>query len=333
MQPVAKRLDFPVPARRSDRTAGGPAFMPRRAAGGVEPRSRRSGPIAGGGPRPARHGSSAETASITFAINHMTMARSSFATLLRAADEASCAAVEVRTDLDGPLFDGMNVASAGVLARERGVRILALAEISAFNDLTADRIDATERLARTAAGCGAEAIVLVPRNDGRATSSASRARDLRFALAEIRPVLEAHGVKGLVEPLGFDTSSLRFKADAVEAIDSLAAEGTFRLIHDTFHHHLAAEDTCFASHTGIVHVSGVVSTRPAARLVDADRGLVDDDDRLGSVGQLDALVQGGYTGPVSIEAFAPSVHALSDPGAAVRGSFDHIAAALAALAA
>ena len=269
----------------------------------------------------------------TFAINHMTMASASFATLLRVAKETSCDAVEVRTDLDGPLFDGLNANVAGTLAREHGLRILALAEIGAFNDLTAERLVATEQLARTAAACGAEAIVLIPRNDGHLTSPATRAGDLRSALGEIRPILDAHGVIGLVEPLGFETSSLRYKAEAVEAIESLASTDTFRIVHDTFHHYLAGDDTFFASHTGIVHVSGVVSSGPVARLVDEDRQLVDENDRLGNIEQLRTLVQDGYTGPVSIEAFAPIVHALSDPGAALRGSFNHITAPLAADAA
>lgn len=268
-----------------------------------------------------------------FAINHMTMANASFATLLRVANETSCDAIEVRTDLDAPLFDGLTAESAGRLAREHGLRLLALAEIHAFNELTAKRLAATERLAETAAACGAEGVVLIPRNDGVATSATIRSRDLRHALGEIRPILDAHGVIGLVEPLGFETSSLRYKADAVEAIDALAATDTFRLVHDTFHHHLAAEESFFASHTGVVHVSGVVSSAPAAHLVDADRGLVDRRDRLGNVEQLRSLVQDGYRGPVSLEAFAADVHALPDPGAALRGSFNHITAALAAHAA
>jgi len=152
----------------------------------------------------------------TLAINHMTMANTSFATLLRVAKETSCDAVVVRADLDGPLFDGLNADVAGTLAREHGLRILALAEIGAFNNLTAKRLEATEQLARIAAACGAESIVLIPRNDGHLTSPATRASDLRSALGEIRPILDAHGVIG--EPLILVSHNMRQVFDLVDRI-------------------------------------------------------------------------------------------------------------------
>ena len=43
-----------------------------------------------------------------------------------------------------------------------------------------------------------------------------------------------------------------------------------------------------------------------------------------------ALVAGGYAGPVSSEAFSPRVHALADPGAALRASMEFIRAGVSA---
>jgi 2-keto-myo-inositol isomerase len=48
------------------------------------------------------------------------------------------------------------------------------------------------------------------------------------ALRELRPMLEDHGLIGLVEPLGFETCALRHKAEAADAIEALGAAGTFR---------------------------------------------------------------------------------------------------------
>ncbi|MBW8283735.1 MAG: TIM barrel protein, partial [Rhizobium sp.] len=105
--------------------------------------------------------------------------------------------------------------------------------------------------------------------------------------------------------------------------------GVFKLVHDTFHHHLAGEPALFPAMTGLVHISGV--TDPAvsvADLRDSHRVLVDSDDRLDNVGQIRALRAAGYSGPLSFEPFAPSVHALTDPRAAVRESIDYIRAAV-----
>ena len=70
----------------------------------------------------------------------------------------------------------------------------------------------------------------------------------------------------------------------------------------------------------MVHVSGVTDPEPTFdEMEDAHRVLVDGADRLGNVAQLRALAEAGYDGPVS-RCFAPEVHALADPVAAIRAS-------------
>ena len=49
----------------------------------------------------------------TFAINHMTVAKLSYADLLDLAAGLGCVGVEVRNDLPQPLFDGMAPEAAG----------------------------------------------------------------------------------------------------------------------------------------------------------------------------------------------------------------------------
>jgi 2-keto-myo-inositol isomerase len=58
---------------------------------------------------------------------------------------------------------------------------------------------------------------------------------------------------------------------------------------------------------------------------DPHRVLVIPGDRLGNVEQIASLQAAGWTGPVSFEAFAPAVHALADPEAALRASMGHMA--------
>jgi 2-keto-myo-inositol isomerase len=161
-----------------------------------------------------------------------------------------------------------------------------------------------------------------------------RQANLRVALKALKPMLEDHGLVGLVEPLGFPICALRHKEEAVEAIEALGAKGRFRLVHDTFHHHLAHATQFFPEHTGIVHVSGVVAPAVAVEaMTDAHRGLVDGADRLGNVSQIRTLEAQGWRGAVSFEAFAPETHALPDPVAALAQSMDFIRAGLAAKAA
>ena len=88
-------------------------------------------------------------------------------------------------------------------------------------------------------------------------NDAERGEQLRVALRELRPILESKGLIGCIEPLGFPISTIRFKADAIAAIHDIGGEGTFRLVHDTFHHRGAAETEMYASMTGLVHISGV----------------------------------------------------------------------------
>lgn len=262
---------------------------------------------------------------LPFALNHMTVARLSYADLLDLAADLSCVGVEVRNDLPRPLFDGMAPEAAGELARKKGLRLLAVAEVKRFNDWSAATGAEALALIKVAAAAGAEAVSLIPRNDGLGMGNGERQANLRLALKDLAPMLEDHGLIGLIEPLGFATCALRAKSEAVEAIEALNATGRFRLVHDTFHHALAGGGAYFPNHTGIIHISGVVD--PAVRfdeMRDPHRVLVDDTDRLGNIAQIRALSAGGYTGPVSFEAFAPSVHALSDPGAALRASIDYL---------
>lgn len=253
-----------------------------------------------------------------FVINHMTVAKLSFRDLLSLAQGLGCCGIELRLDLDRPLFDGSTPTAAGDAARHHGLKILTVAEIGHFDDPESDLLTRAEQLMQLASACDSEAISLIPRNDGQGTDAAERQDNLDQALTRLRPLLERYNLIGLVEPLGFKQSSQRSKAEVVQSILRTGTQGRIKLVHDTFHHYLAGEDEYFAEHTGIVHVSGVPeSSLPISQLQDEHRGLIDEHDRLGNLEQLRALRQSGYAGTISIEAFSPVVHALTDPGAAL----------------
>lgn len=262
---------------------------------------------------------------LRFALNHMTVARLSYVDLIALAARLGCVGVEVRNDLPQSLFDGMTPDAAGALARDNGLRILAVAEVKRFNDWSGEKAEEARALMKIARAAGAEAVSLIPRNDGLGMGNGERQANLRLALRNLKPMLEDHDLVGLVEPLGFPICALRYKSEAVEAIESLGAKGRFRIVHDTFHHALAGGGPLYPEHTGIVHISGVVDPNVAlSDMTDAHRVLVDGRDRLGNVEQIKALNAAGYDGTISFECFAPEVHALADPEAGLRQSIELI---------
>jgi len=268
------------------------------------------------------------------ALNHMAVPALGWLGLLDLAAELGCVGVEFRNDLARPLFDGDAPEDVAAAAKARGLRILALAEVKAFNDWSDAKQKEAADVIAIAKACGAEAVSLIPRNDGARCGKVERIVDLRVAMENLAPMLGEEGLKGLIEPLGFDTCPLRRKAEVVMMIEALGQEQTFKIVHDTFHHALAGEDQIFAQHTGIVHISGVSDPQVAVpQMRDGHRGLVDAQDRLGNIAQLQDLQNAGYQGPISFEPFAASVHAITDPGEALAGSFQFISAALADLAA
>ena len=263
---------------------------------------------------------------IPFALNHMTVARLSFLELVALAGRLGCVGIEVRNDLPQPLFDGMDPRAAGDLVRSAGLRLLAVAEVKRFNDWSKDKAAEALALMQIAQAAGAEAVSLIPRNDNLGMGNGERQAALRMALKALRPMLEDHGLVGMVEPLGFDICALRHKAEAVEGIEAVGGKGRFKLVHDTFHHMLAQGGPIFPDHTGIVHVSGVTDQKVGlSQMRDPHRVLVTIGDRLENIEQIKALRAAGWDGPASYEAFSPAVHALADPEAALRSSMDHMA--------
>ena len=266
---------------------------------------------------------------LDFALNQMTAPKLPLAEFFAMARRVGCSGVELRCDVNPGFFDTHSPQEIGAVAAAEGLRIHALAELYGFNDLTAERFDHARALMEMAAGCGARALILIPLNAGEMISH----EQLEEALGRLAPELEAHGLDGLVEPLGFASSSLRDKAPLVDLLGSMSLTGRIKLLHDTFHHHLAGAGPVFGKQTGLVHISGVSRELPADKMTDGDRGLVTQVDRLGNLDQIAALTAGGYEGAFSFEAFSKEVHTLSDPSAALAASINLIATQLSAEAA
>lgn len=255
-----------------------------------------------------------------FAINHIAAPKLSVEDFFAMVRRLGSDKVEIRNDIP----DVMNTVAAShvkAAAEAAGVTILSVNALYPFNVWSGDLPDRAVAMADYARDCGAQALVMCPLNDGSAVSRS----DLVDALANMAPILRARGLTGLVEPLGFPVSSMRTKAEAVDAIKAAGGEDVYKLMHDTFHHHLAGETAFFPEWTGLVHISGVNDPDVAVDdMLDAHRVLVDEEDRLGNIQQIRALLSAGYSGPFSFEPFAKEVHALDDPETALRESMARI---------
>jgi len=262
-----------------------------------------------------------------WALNHMTTPNLGYEDFLDLAVKLGCVGVEVRNDIDRPLFDGIDPAEAGAMARNKGLRLVGLSQVYPFNTWSAEIEQEVRELIATAKAAGAETISLIPRNDGTQTAEGERQGKLRLAMKGVLPMLEKADMIALVEPLGFPVSSLRQKSELVDTIDAMEAKGRYKLVHDTFHHTLAGGGAYYPDYTGIVHISAVVDPEvPVEEMQDAHRVLIDAEDRLGNVEQIRDLLAQGYDGVFSYECFSPVTHALEDPYAAIRKSFDFIEA-------
>lgn len=273
------------------------------------------------------------TAAPTFALNHIAAPRRDFAAFAALSRDLEITEVEIRNDLPGvALQDGTPAASVHAAAMAQGVTILTINALQRFNVWNDTRAAEAQTLAAYAQAAGARALVLCPLNDpADQRDQTVRASDLRTALAALAPILTAYGLLGLVEPLGFEESSLRLKRTAIDAIDAVGHAATFAVLHDTFHHFLAGETEYFPLRTGLVHISGVEDRDvPRAQIRDAHRVLVGPADLMDNVGQIRTLLRGGYTGPFSFEPFSERVHAMADVADALRASVSFITESVAA---
>ncbi len=257
-----------------------------------------------------------------FALNHIATPGLDLDDFLAMAARLGISAVEIRNDLPD-LVGTMPAENVKSAAEKAGVEIVAINALYPFNVWSGDLPGRAEALADYAATAGAKALVMCPLNEGTEVPF----DDLVFALEAMKPILEDRGLTGLVEPLGFPISSLRHKSEAIAAIVRAGGEGTYRLVHDTFHHHLAGETEYFADWTGLVHISGVTDLElDTSEMLDEHRVLVNAEDRLGNIEQIKALEAAGYRGVTSFEPFSPQVHDHPDPEAALTRSMAFVAA-------
>ena len=223
--------------------------------------------------------------------------------------------VELRNDLAGKeILDGLPHDAVRQLLDVTRINPLTINALSRFEDVRA--LDANlvrlKGLIAQAKRIDCSQIVLCPLNEADdSRSPGQRADQLVTALNAFGPLFAEANITGLIEPLGFSVSALRTKKEALAGLSQCDYPGSYKLLHDTFHHYLSEETDFFPAETALVHVSGVLPGKARAAITDADRGLVTGDDILDNRGQVATLLNGGYRGPFSYEPFSQEVQNLS----------------------
>ncbi|MDF2399171.1 TIM barrel protein [Pseudomonas sp. 3MA1] len=269
---------------------------------------------------------------LRFALNRMVAPRLSLPAFFDLARTLKVDAIEIRNDLAGvEIEDGTPPQRVRELCAAQGIKVLSINALYPFDVWNHERRQQALKLAAYARACGAEGLVLCPLNErADPRTEAQRSSALHSALRELAPILRDHGLLGFIEPLGFEACSLRRKRTALEAIRASDGLDVLRLVHDTFHHHLAGEEEYFPELTGLVHISGVEDRQaPLDSMRDGHRVLVGEADILGTAAQIDTLLSGGCRGYLSFEPFAESVHGLADIRQALEASMAHLQQSLA----
>lgn len=260
------------------------------------------------------------------ALNHIIQPTLSIDAFFALAKAARCTAVEIRNDLDGTaILDGTDAQTIKRLSIKYDLDILSINALQKFNLWNEERSHQAHSLFDFAQACGATAVVLVPDNDGKVVSKATAAQALREALTALQPLLKARELIGLIEPLGFETASLRLKRDAIDAICDIDGSESFALVHDTFHHYLSEEKELFPDHTGLIHASGVTEQDHSTLLLrDEHRALIDDNDILGNTEQIGTLLKSKPDLVVSLEPFSPDTQKQPEPLVSILECFNYL---------
>jgi len=240
-----------------------------------------------------------------FCINRKIAPRLSLEAFFQLVQRLGLSKVELRNDMQsGKVTDDLSVAQLRALTDKYHIEIVTINALYPFNRADEALLAKADALLQEAQAIGAKALVMCPLNEGIEISP----QQTLEALQVLAPRFEKYGIQGLVEPLGFPVSSLRSAVQTQKLIQQ--AKVPFKVLLDTFHHHLYenAENEfpqeIDINHIGLVHLSGVEDTRPTAQLTDEERIMLSDRDVLNSVAQVKRLEMLGYKGVYAFEPFS-----------------------------
>ena len=260
---------------------------------------------------------------ISFAVNQIILPDSPFENFISFVQKLNIDAIEIRNDIKTNLIEENDPIKIKNICEENSIKILSINALQKFNFWNKDREKELISLCKYADKANINAIVLVPLNDGSINSPKEQIQLLEQSLINIFKIINDFNVFGLVEPLGFSHSSLRFKSLAVNIINGLQLN-KLNIVHDTFHHALAGENKFFPSLTGLVHISGVSNMYKNIELNDDHRSIIDNNDIIENINQIKKLCNSNYQGFFSFEPFSNTLIKEKNIFQIVHNSFNYI---------
>lgn len=268
---------------------------------------------------------------IRFAMNRTCAPQMPLDAFITLATTVGVQAVEIRNDIEGREFhDGTPAADVRARLQDAGLEVASVNALQRFNEWTPTRAKEAEAIISYAAALGAPGVVLCPvHNEDHGWSAAEAEKNLRDGLRQLKPILEANGVTGYVEPLGMKGSTMKRQDMAVAAVGDIDGWDTYQLCYDTFQFFRCGDTQLVPERIGLAHMSGIARTDLApGELTEPDRGLIFVGDRVGNIAQLRALKAAGYEGFVSMEPFSPQVQRDPDLAAHLQASLEYVATLL-----
>jgi 2-keto-myo-inositol isomerase len=230
--------------------------------------------------------------------------------------------VELRNDLPGrKVIDNYSIQEIRYLTRRYNIKICSINALPQFNYL--EEIDRTikelKNLLSLAKEIDSQAIVMCPVNKKNDLVSLEKQYlEVVPCLKELIPVFKDYSIQGYIEPLGFESSSLRSILLATKAIQEIGYDEGYKIVYDTFHHVLGPDDLERLSKeydmgcTGLMHISAVTVDLPAGQYRDEHRNMDFKEDRFKNKEQIDFFIRQGYEGIISFEPFAEEVQRLTE---------------------
>ena len=241
-------------------------------------------------------------------INHSTCPNLTYENFFKLANRLKITNVEIRNDLPNLIFDSNSTSEIYNLKKEYNINIISINALQKFNIWDNERKEELLFLCRSANEINCEGIVLVPLNSGNFFEKEKHQTLLKNSLKEIDFILSEYQLKGFIEPLGFKSSSLRYKSEVIDQLKTLRVDHNFSLVHDTFHHKVAEDESTYVENTSIVHISGVNNREiKECDFTDDMRELINESDQIKNIQQINYFLSNKYDGFFSIEPFSEKI--------------------------
>lgn len=226
--------------------------------------------------------------------------------------------IEVRNDLYGApdnasILDHLQGKEVARLLDENHVNVETINAVGNMDsrDMIDENLKSLTEMLEMTKDFNLKNIIFCPvRSTSDHRSTDQRKHDAVANVRDYSTVLKKYGVNGLIEPLGFEDSTLRAPWEGQVVIDAAGVDN-FKLVADTFHYYLAGvTDDQFKQkvdkdYIGLVHLSAVTTTEtPLNELDDQDRYMLTSNDIMKSAEWANKFEDVGYQGLYAFEPFS-----------------------------